>query len=185
MALSQSEWYEKLKSFVPTWFFAEEQVNVALFQAIAKVLHDKQEEVEAAIVDSYIQQTSGSYLDLHGSERSVHRSTGETDGDYADRIVNIRNSTSLPTLYQAVTDVLNNGLPTFIENWSYGFFDDELFFDVDDCIILSKTKLYNRFTVIIPIQTGGDESEIKELIVSVLDYNKALGVFYDVIYRTV
>jgi hypothetical protein len=40
----------------------------------------------------------------------------------------------------------------------------------------------NMITILIPIQTGGDESTIKQAIVDVINKNKAAGVMYEVLY---
>ena len=48
---SQEEWFNKLKSWVPTWFFREETNNVAIFEGIAKVLSEI--DAKAAIKQKY------------------------------------------------------------------------------------------------------------------------------------
>lgn len=184
MALTQDQWLSKLRRFVPAWMFEDEGRNLAIFNGMAKLLADHGTEADDLIDQTFLLEASDSYLDLHGSERGVRRLAGEEDDAYRERIRYIRNSIALNTIFPAVKAVLNNGDPIIIENWQYGFADSELFCDCEDSVYLDRTRIYNRFTVIIPIQTGGDEEAIKTLIVQVLDQNRALGVFADVLYRT-
>lgn len=185
MAHTQQEWFEKLKGWVPSWVFEKEDVNVATFQAIAKVLAEAQASAAAQAAQTFLDNATGSLLDLHGSERDVTRVPGESDNSYRERIRLIENTTSEDTLLALIRAVINNGEPLAIENWSYGFFDDEIFCDCDDSIYLSKTKNYNRFTIVVPPQDLPDDSFFKSIVTKTIDDNKALGTFGDIVYRVV
>lgn len=185
MALTQQQWYDRLKSWVPTWVFENEDVNRAHYMAFAKVLHTVQTDAEALAAQTFLDDAAGSVLDLHGSERGVNRLAGELDATYRDRIRYIVNATTYSNILAKLTGVLNNGTPQIIENWLYGYADDAIFADDLTAVYLSGTKNYDRFTVAIPVQTIVDDTAVKTAILSVLDENKALGVFYDVIYGVI
>ena len=184
MALTKEQWYERLKGWVPSWVFESEVNNKAVFMAAAELLAAVEVESENLRAQTYLLDASGSYLDLHGSERSVTRYAGESDDSYRQRIRYIENTTSRQTLFELVKAVMSNGDPIIVENWQSGFADAGFYADCADNVAVSKRKNYNRFTVIVPPQTG-DDSYIKGAIVQVLDDNKALGVFYDVEYKIV
>jgi hypothetical protein len=191
MALTKEQWFQKLKGWVPTWFFSSAEYQEAHFYALAELLRLLQVEMEAHRDQTFILQSTAPTLDLHGAERSTTRFAAEPDAHYADRIRLISNTVTVDVLDPAINATLNNGVCIFIENWAYGWFDEdaasaeEYFFDTEDTIWLDKTKTWNWFTVVIPIQTGGTPSVIQSDIISAIEANKALGVAYDVMYRTV
>lgn len=184
MALSQAQWFAKLKSWVPTWFVQESSgYAVAHMKALAKVLSQMQTDSEDETSQTFLLEATGSYLDLHGSERGVIRYSGETDDAYRERIRYLLNTTSYSSLLAVLTAALNNGTPRIIENRNYGFFDDALFFDSGE-IWLDKTKWWNWLTVLIPAQNVNDHATIRAAIVQLMNRNKALGVTYDVAFDT-
>lgn len=183
MALTRDQWYEKLKSWIPTWFFEKEDVNAAVLKAFAKLLSTAEIEFKEDLMkQTYLSTATGNWLDLHGSERNIFREPGESDESYRERIRSVEFTIAYPNIKALVDNLLNNGECVLIENQAYGFADTDLFADAPDAAYLSKTKQYNRFTLLIPYQTILDDSMLKSIIVKALDDNKAVGVFYDIRY---
>lgn len=185
MALTQAEWFDKLKSWVPTWFVNENQKNIAMLNAIAKVMQKRQVESEEMVANTYITSAADGFLDMHGNERLIPRKDTETDPKYATRIRYIDNSSSYDTILTILKASLGSDEIVLIENWNFGFADLDLFADADDAIYLSKYKATNYLSIVVPLPGGSDPYELGLLIIEVLDENKALGVAYDIVFRTV
>lgn len=179
---TQSEWYNKILSQLPSWFYTDRLPARAVLQALAKLAEQVEDSSDDLIVQTFLLTATGGFLDLHGAERSVYRYEGESDDSYRERIRAIDFSSAYPNLKDLVEAVINNGEVLIIENLAYGFAGVDIFADCEDARYLSKRKQYNRFTIIVPPQEVVDDSEIKVNIVSVVDENKAVGVFYDVYY---
>jgi hypothetical protein len=181
MSITKDEWKIRLKRWSPSWFNeTEDGINDAVLESIAKILETSVGQIDQFIDETYLENQTGSYLDLSGKERGVYRLSGESDNSFRERIRYIINTTNSNSLVNAINGVLNVTPAVVIENWKYGFANDELFCDVD--VSLSKTKNYNRFTVLIPDQNLVDDSLLKNSILKVIDDNKALGVLYDLAY---
>lgn len=184
MALTVDEWYAKLKKFVPSWVFENEDQGLAdgVFYGLAAIYHQVQVDAEDHFNATFIQEAAAPVLDGLGFERHKDRTTGETDAAYRIRVRNLRNASNLSDIQAAVDGQLHNGSATIIENISYGFFDDVMFCDDPTSRWMEGTKNPRFFTLIIPIQTGGNESQIRANLVTVLEDAKALGVSYDILY---
>ena len=85
-ALTQSEWFEKLSGWVPKWYFESEEYQVAVFQALAKLLASADAEMRAQFDETFITRAVSFMVDQHGYERSITRYTGESDANYSGRI---------------------------------------------------------------------------------------------------
>jgi len=187
MALTKEQWASKIRTFFPQWFFEVEQNNIAFINGLSAALSATQVLMEENFNKTFIGNASDSLLELHGSERTVVRTTGESDSLYRERIRSLLNLSTQNELFNALKSCLSNGDPLLIENHNYGYFgfvDNELYFDDQKSIWLSHHKFWNWFTVIIPAQEFGNEALIKEAVIKVLEECKALGVTYDVEYRT-
>ena len=181
MALSKEQWLTRLKGWVQSWRFEDPNYQEAIFSAISKLLSEAELNVEDTVAQTFITEASAGYLDLHGSERSIDRFTSENDLNYSVRIRYIKSTYVYSILFELIKSALNNGEPILIENFKYGYCDDEFFLDQTDSVGLSIMN-ENMITILIPIQTGGDESTIKQAIVDVINKNKAAGVMYEVLY---
>ena len=89
VVLTKEQWYQKLRGWLPAWWFEQERYNVAVLKAMARVFAEAQSIADAHVRETFIQQSTGEITDLHGDERSVERGTDEPDRLYDDRIVNI------------------------------------------------------------------------------------------------
>lgn len=189
MALTRNQWYAKISKFVPSWWFEDAEADVcyavALFQAIAAILEQVQKDADDQFDATFITRQTTPIEDLSGQERGIPRNPGESDVSYAARIQQLFGVSDEPNLQEVVDGVLNNGPAFLIENAVYGFYDDEFFLDDTVSRLLDLTAFYNWFTIIIPIQTAGDQAVMQAAIITALEADKALGVTYDVLYGSV
>lgn len=184
MALTKEQWASKIRTFLPQWFFEVENNNIAYINGLSAALAEIQSALEQNIEKSFIENSSGTLLELHGSERVVSRATNETDASYRERIRLLLNLTNYSELMTAIKAALNNGEPILIENDDHSFLGDDEFgfyLNSDSAVLTDQYKNWNWFTVLIPPQTGGDENTIRRAIINTLEENKALGVTYDVV----
>jgi len=200
---TQAEWHKKLKSWVPAWFFAEEDVNTANFQALASVLAA----LEAHAVDhqreTFIAQAMSGYLDEHGLERNLTRINLELDSAFSERIRYITNSTPKANIKRLVDALLAVGESVITED-----FNGAVYFDREDFVSRAELfieGIYNVFSIVVDKQVhqpysfydrenfytredfiGTNESslELFKLIIEAVDKAKALGTLYRLIERT-
>lgn len=181
MALTKNQWFAKLKSWVPSWVFENQDVNVAIFMSIARLLQAVEEEAEFLKRQTSLDDAEGAYLDLHGKERDVLRVENESDTTYRERI----RSLDLTMTPQSILNLVNRLLPgddaAQIENESAALADVDLVADCLDSVWLNPRRLYNRFTIIIPKQPEGvDENILLPIILKAISDNKAFGTLFDV-----
>lgn len=202
MALSQAQWYEKLKSWVPTWFWQQKAYQEAHFQALAKILSTMQAAAEESTTQTFIASASGSHLDLHGDERTTPRLSGEIDSTYSTRIRSLANLSNKVSIKQLVDELLIIGECVIGED-----FNSFLFFNRDAYMnrgLLILESILNTFTIVFENQTRSPESfldreyfmdrgdvfgtleasdEFFRSIIAAVDRAKAFGTFYRVIER--
>lgn len=204
MAKTQVEWYQTLRSWVPEWFFEQESSNVALFQAIAKILEESQLDVEDQQEQTFILKATAPYLDLHGYERTVSRLSGELDPQYAIRIrlKSLISQLSKPAIKALVDALLIKGQCSIREDFEGSIFVDRNEFVNRGSIVIEPID--NTFTILVDKQmrdpysfvdrehfvdredfVGSSESSeyVFDLILNAVNENKALGVFYRIIER--
>ena len=200
MATAQTvdQWYAKLKKWVPGWWFENNNnlsvaVTSAIFYGAAAVYQQIEQDMLDQQAATFILNSPAPVLDLLGDERSVARTTGESDASFQPVVQNclFRNVGQVELL--ALINAQLTVTPAFlIENEQYGFYDDAdvsttngiPYFDDYWSRWLSTQKTYNWWTVIIPIQTGGTDATIMANLISIIEANKALGTTYDVLYRS-
>jgi hypothetical protein len=202
MALSQQQWYEKLKQLVPRWVFEKQQFNVAIFQSMAKILEESQKQYEAHLRETYIDTAGEDFLDIHADERSVERLPSDTIAMYRQKIKNILNNSNCPSLKNLVDTLLIRGESTFIEHHSAeNFMDRGSFLNRN---VIGVDVIYNAFTILVDYQVpdpsgffsresfynreflqGSSKSldSVFENIVNTVNKNKAFGTVYRIIER--
>lgn len=149
--LSKEQWYLKLRSWVPRWFFESEYYNVSIFNAIAKLLSTTQDSAEAHFVETFIIGSSGEFLDAHGFERNIERIPGEPDVLYAKRVQQIVNNSNKPDIKALVDSLLIAGECKIIEHQIDGIYCNRgSFLNRDE--VFTDRRLYNYFTVLIEPQ---------------------------------
>lgn len=204
MSKTQAEWYLTLRSWVPEWFFEREDSNVALFQAIAKILEEAQIDVVTQQAQTFILDATNPWLDLHGDERSVKRLSGELDPQYAIRIrlKSIISQMSKPSIQALVNALLIKGICSIREDFEGSIFVDRDEFVNRGSIVIEP--IHNTFTILVDKQirdpysfvdrehfvdredfVGNSESSeyVFDLILNAVNENKALGTFYRIIER--
>jgi hypothetical protein len=173
--LNQDQWYNKLKSWVPSWFFESEFYNVAIFKAVAKLLSLTQESGDAHFAETFILQAGDGFLDTHGEERNILRLEGEPNYLYAKRVQNIINSSNKPAIKALVDALLIVGECKIVEHMTDGVFCNRgSFLNRDD--VFTDRRHYNYFSVIIPPQIPQSNSYLnREMYASRGHYAGSLG----------
>ena len=151
MKLTKAQWFNKLKSMVPSWVFEDEDVNVAIFQGLAAVLEQVQEDADGLLQETFLDTASTRYLDWHGSERNSERLFLEKNVEYASRIKNIINKSNLDAIKGIVNSLLIKGECRIVENYDGNNFygRDPMYYNRD---IITFSVLYNAFTIIVDEQ---------------------------------
>lgn len=202
MALTQDQWYEKLKQLVPSWVFEKEGNNVAIFQGMAKTLEQSQIQYEDHLKETFIDTAGEEFLDIHADERSVEKSVSDTIATYRQKIKNILNNSNCVSLKGLVDALLIRGTATFIEHHSVeNFMNRNAFFNRN---AIGADVTYNAFTILVDFQVpeptsfysresfmnreylnGSSESllSVFENIVETVNKNKAFGTVYRLIER--
>lgn len=203
MALTQDEWFKKLKNLVPSWVFEKQVENVAIFKAIAKILEQSQTDADTHIAETFIDQATNEYVELHGDERSVERFDGELLSPYRERVKRIVNNSNLPAIKKMVDVLLIRGESTVIEHDRTvgNFLNRDSYIDRD---IIEYDVLYNAFTILIDYQipeptsffnresflnreflngSSVSSDSVFENIIKTVNNNKAYGTVYRLIER--
>jgi hypothetical protein len=203
MAKTKLQWYDRLKGWLPTWWFEQTQNQEAVLMGMAAVLEKLELSLDSHYNETFITLAEGAYLDEHGSERNVLRNTGELDHpSYDYRIRNIVNTTNCPAIKAAVDALLQVGTCTIVEDWEGGaFLNYEDFFNRGELVF---DAIINTFSIIVDKQVhspysfydreyfgsrenflGTNESDLAlfNLIIESVNRNKALGTLYRLIER--
>lgn len=105
MAKTVDQWYDKLKSFVPSWWFEKQVYSVAMFRAIAAMFNKIELDADDQFNSTFILRADAPVLDTLGDERDITRLNGETNPPYALRIQRITSQTDRPDI-RAIVDAL-------------------------------------------------------------------------------
>lgn len=204
------DWYKKLKSWIPSWYFLDEIDNVnsqsgnqvAHLYALARILSYNDQQAHEHVRSTFIEYAEGSVLDEMGRERKVLRLPGELDAQYRIRIRNISFNGDCPTLKQLIDSVLIAGESKIIEDWNSSlYFNRDFFYNRGDLLL---EKIENVFTILVDKQlhepysffdreyfynrgdfvgTGLSSEYVFELIKAIVDENKAKGTLYRVVEK--
>jgi len=150
MALSKQQWFDKIKQWVPQWFFEESDANVAHFQALAKVLETIDQDSKDYFNETFILKSSTRFLTEHGRERLKTQRIDEVDSDFARRVQNIfnqSNKVAIKALVDSLIGSTNSLVLEKIEDSPY--FSRQAFFSRQE---LFMENGYNHFYVIMPRQ---------------------------------
>ena len=201
---TQSEWFAKIKTWVPEWFWEQSVYNVAIMQAVAKVLALNDVSVAEANSGTFITEATGEDLDLHGYERNVLRTPFEFDPQYSVRIrtKSLISQCDPPDILNLINQLLIQGKASMREDFQGSvFYDREAFFNRAEVLV---DPIENTFTIVVDRQVptaevfgdrgyffneaayiGTTESSLYvfQLILQAVNDNKALGTFYRVIER--
>lgn len=205
MALTQAQWYEKLKTWIPGWWFEETGYNEAVLQGLAAVFSASQQNGDDHQAQTYITRADAPFLDAHGDERNVERLPSESNLTYSTRIRNIVNQSNLPDLKSLVDAVLIAGESTFFEHAdlrTHAFFNRESFYNRRE---IYTDLSYNVFSIVLEKQlhepysflnreyftnrldfAGSNESsqDVFDQVAAIVNKAKAGGVMYRITERT-
>lgn len=203
MALTQDQWFNKLKRLVPSWVFEKNVENVAIFKGLAKVLEQSQLDAEQHISETFIDQATAEYVELQGEERSISRYDGENLSSYRERVKRIVSNTNLPAIKSLVDALLIRGESTIIEHEEVigNFYNRDSYLNRN---IIDFDVLYNAFTILIDFQipeptsflnreaflnreflngSSVSSDSVFANIIRAVNENKAFGVVYRLIER--
>lgn len=201
MALTQDQWYEKLKGLVQSWVTQDEKSRV-VFKAIAKAMSEQQIVAENHKEETYIDTGSDDYVALHGEERSVERLALEGLSSYRQRVKTIVNQSNVPAIKELVDALLIRGECTIIEHHeASNFLNVSSFLNRN---IIDFQVLYNAFTILIDYQVPEPTSfynaesflnreflngsnissdSVFNNVIQAVNKNKAFGTVYRLIER--
>jgi len=175
MALTQAQWYEKLKSFLPPWFWATENLQVGHAQALAEILKTLQDDGDDHLAETFLTTATGKFLLQHGAERGIDKLSGESDDTYRERIRSISNRGNIVAITALVESLVTSGVITIKEHWrDADFFDRDVYCNRRGTFMKTRVLM---FSVIIETQT----QDIYDALVAALDEARVLGVLYQVI----
>lgn len=203
MALTQEQWYQKLRSWVPTWWFETEKYNVAFFRAMAAVFAQVETDAEAHSTETYLTESAAPFLDAHGNERRITRLPNETNAAFLVRVRNISNSSNRIAIKLMVDSLLASGTCEIREAWnelwycdSGAYCDDNVFlFDryLNAFLILLDPQVATPFDycdrsayadrALYSAQAIGVNS-VYDSIVTAVNKIKAFGVSYMIVERS-
>lgn len=202
---SKQEWIEKIKSWVPGWFYQERTIEQAVISAIAKVLSDVDIEIENQIAQTFVDKAVGGYLALLGDERGLSRFKGEFDNAFRKRIKSaaIQSNANYPSLIDLINKVLVRGKAIKKEDFEIGlYFSRNSFLNRGE---ISVDPIKDAFTIVIDRQVhepysfvtresfigresyfGQAETSTKvfESLINIVNQNKAFGTVFRIVERT-
>lgn len=158
-ALTQQQWYDKIKTLVPQWMWQKEVTIRAWAMALSKIAEAQQGKVQEHLDAAYIMRSTAGELDSHGTERSTPRLDNELDSDYAVRVQNLFNQSSVPALNALIDKVLVAGTCRIQEDFNSIPFCDSGSYASRACIFLTD-PLVNTFSIVVDKQTHAPYSYI-------------------------
>lgn len=200
MALTLEQWKDKLKTFVPAWWFETDQNTEGLFWAAAAVFQAVDQDKDDQFNATFITRATSPILDLIGDERSIERVTGESDVKYRPRIQQITSQTDAPNLKVIVDALLavpgckilespggliyaNRGTFLNRDNYFSDFKNDYFLVVVPLQVHLPYSFASRGFYLNRDNFAGTDSAAVDffDSIVSALQQNKAFGVLFGVV----
>lgn len=200
MALTKEQWFQKLKKWVPVWFFEESKFQEAHFRGIAAVFAQLQSDGEFNQREVFILKAKGAALEAHGDERDVDRLPTEDDTIYAKRVQNLHNQSNCVAIKALIDTFLIVGEAVIKKHDTDviflnrgGFLNRKQTFHVVNC---------NAFSILVEKQihapysffsrgnflnrgdfsgSGASSPKVFNLIVRQVNKMKALGYVYRVI----
>jgi len=175
MGLTQDQWYKKLKSFLPVWFWETENLQTGHAKALAKMLEQLQADADDHLAETFITDATGKFLLQHGAERGIDKLSGESDDTYRERIRSISNRGNIVAITALVNSIVTDGVNTIKEHWKDGpAFSRSVYCNRRGTFMEVRVLM---FSVIINEQTQA----IYDALVAALDEARVLGVLYQVI----
>lgn len=121
--MTQEQWFERLRSWVPSWFLEQDIVVRAHLWALAGLIQQNEANAIDYFDATFIGRAEGRFLDHLGLERNRARKTNETDVQYRPRIRTLSGQADKPSIQDVATS--QNGPLAFVqEDWSDTHFAD-------------------------------------------------------------
>lgn len=202
MALTQTQWYDKLKGWVPEWYFETVQYQSAHFMALAKLFSDMETVLESAVSGTFIMQSDTPEIEHHGYERSTDRLEDEELASYRIRVQSLTNQVYKAALKLLIDALLDRGECEIREDFQdLAFYNRSYFFGRDEFF---TEQHYNSFTIVVEPQApeafsffsrgyytgrsnymGNKEavSNVYARIVEAVNKAKAFGILYRIVER--
>lgn len=150
--LTKEQWYAKIKTFVPSWFWTTELNNKAWASAVAKCAEQLQIALAESINDTFIMEAAAGVLDTHGAERSTTRVQDELDGPYAVRVQSLVNQSNDVALANLINKVLVAGKARIQEDFnSVPFCSRDNY--CNRAVLFLATPMVNGFSIVVDKQT--------------------------------
>lgn len=182
MALTKDQWALRLRAWVPDWVFEEEGKNLALFNGMAELLSLVDSEVDDLISDTFIDDATAGWLDLHARERAITRFDGETDANLRVRIKasSTKSKCALADMEAIVSSLITTGEFWVRDDFQGGSFcDRDYYLNRRDVVF---DVIHNGFTILVDNQ--GSLTTL-QLIADSVANAKAFGVTFRLIERVV
>jgi hypothetical protein len=201
-SFTEQEWYERIVSFIPSWYFEDKEAQEAHARGLAAIMVAIDEDIRDQVNQTFISLSTGDNLNEHGRERSVTRLPGEFDAQYRKRVRNIKNESNRPDIQAAVNNILMVGTAEIREDFQGLAFVSRGEYVNRGTIILDQ--IVNAFSILIDKQihepysfvgreffadredyvgTVTSSDYVFDLLLEVVNTNKALGTLYRVIER--
>jgi hypothetical protein len=196
MALTTEQWFLKIKSWLPDWWFEQPNHQVALLHGIAAIFAELDQEADNHVNETFISKSTAPVLDAHGDERNVDRLDGELDGPYSSRIRYIVNQSNPQAIKTLVDSILARGKSTIREHDTDRIFCGQSFFNRHEVF---TDAFHNVFSIVVDKQvhapysflsrgnfagrntfvgTGQSDTARLQAIVAAVNKSKAFGVMY-------
>lgn len=203
MAQNLEQWYEKLRAWVPSWWFEQERYNVAVFMATAAMFQRVEQDTLDHFNTTFLGQATNPVLDLIASERGITRMAGESDSALVVRIQRITSQTDKTAIKQAVDKLLIVAGCKILEAPQNSPYASRRCFASRDEIECSFKE--NLFTIVVPKQIHVPYSFVSRLnfasrsnfagtsttstaeyasIITAVNAMKAFGVMYRIVEST-
>jgi hypothetical protein len=201
-SFTEQEWYERIVSFIPSWYFEDKEAQEAHARGLAAIMVAIDEDIRDQVNQTFISLSTGDNLNEHGRERSVTRLPGEFDAQYRERVRNIKNESNRPDIQAAVNNILMVGTAEIREDFQGLAFVSRGEYVNRGTIILDQ--IVNAFSILVDKQihepysfvgrelfadredyvgTVTSSDYVFDLLLEVVNTNKALGTLYRVIER--
>lgn len=196
------QWYEKIKSSVPLWFFEEEIVQKAVLYGWARVFYELEQNIDAHILETFISTSTEDFLAEHGAERTIEKEIDESEARYRLRIRNITNKSNKTDMKALIDALLLIGECTLIDDFSNTLFASRETFVNRGFVLIENIE--NTFSILIDKQIHApyayasreyfsnredfvssieSNTAIFNLIINTVNRAKAFGTLYRLIER--
>jgi hypothetical protein len=179
-AIGPDAWYARLQTWLPTWFFANQQHQDAVLTGVAETLAEGGSEVDSLIGETFITR-AGQFLSTHGDERGVYKKSTESDDQFRLRVQRASSASNLgiEDIRATVAAMINGGTSYWVHpDYECGSFCDRSYFCNRRDVVFDVVT--PGFTVFVDNQAN---PSLLQLIADAIREQKAFGVVFRFIER--